>query len=154
MVLTKDDLLAVSQLLDSKLQPMYASIMAEIADLKNRVSAREGRVSALEDRMTALEDRMTALEGRVSALEMEVLSLEDRVSALEIEVSELGRKVTLTNLEIENDIRPHIQLLAENYVPAAKRYEKTSAQVEEMHSDIDVMKKVITKHSETLQRLA
>lgn len=112
MVLTKDDLLAVSQLLDSKLQPMYASIMAEIADFK------------------------------------------DRVSALETEVSELGRKVTLTNLEIENEIRPHIQLLAENYVPAAKRYEKTSAQVEEMHSDIDVMKKVITKHSETLQRLA
>ena len=126
MVLTKDDLLAVSQLLDAKLQPMYASIMAEIADLKKRVSA--------------LENRMTALE--------------DRVSALETEVSELGRKVTLTNLEIENEIRPHIQLLAENYVPAAKRYEKTSAQVEEMHSDIDVMKKVITKHSETLQRLA
>lgn len=81
-------------------------------------------------------------------------ALEDRVSALETEVSELGRKVTLTNLEIENEIRPNIQLLAENYVPAAKRYEKTSAQVEEMHSDIDVMKKVITKHSETLQRLA
>ena len=140
MVLTKDDLLAVSQLLDAKLQPMYASIMAEIADLKNRVSA-------LEDRMTSLEDRVSALEDRVTALE-------DRVSALETEVSELGRKVTLTNLEIENDIRPHIQLLAENYVPAAKRYEKTSAQVEEMHSDIDVMKKVITKHSETLQRLA
>ena len=133
MVLTKDDLLAVSQLLDAKLQPMYDGIMAEIADLKDRVSA-------LENRMTALENRMT--------------SLEDRVSALETEVSELGRKVTLTNLEIENEIRPHIQLLAENYVPAAKRYEKTSAQVEEMHSDIDVMKKVITKHSETLQRLA
>ena len=133
MVLTKDDLLAVSQLLDAKLQPMYDGIMAEIADLKDRVSA-------LENRMTALENRMT--------------SLEDRVSALETEVSELGRKVTLTNLEIENEIRPHIQLLAENYVPAAKRYEKTSAQMEEMYSDIDVMKKVITKHSETLQRLA
>ncbi len=140
MVLTKDDLLAVSQLLDAKLQPMYAGIMAEIADLKHRVSA--------------LEDRMTALETEISDLKHRVSSLEDRVFALETEVSELGRKVTLTNLEIENEIRPHIQLLAENYVPAAKRYEKTSAQVEEMHSDIDVMKKVITKHSETLQRLA
>ena len=154
MVLTKDDLLAVSQLLDVKLQPMYAGIMAEIADLKNRVSALEDRMTSLETEISDLKNRVSSLEDRVSSLEMEVLSLGDRVSALENEVSELGRKVTLTNLEIENEIRPHIQLLAENYVPAAKRYEKTSAQVEEMHSDIDVMKKVITKHSETLQRLA
>ncbi len=35
-------------------------------------------------------------------------------------------------LDIENDIKPQIQLLAENYVPAAKRFEKASAQIESM----------------------
>ena len=45
-----------------------------------------------------------------------------------------------------------IQLLSENYVPAAKRYEKASAQIEAMQADIEVMKKVITEHSEKLQK--
>jgi len=45
-------------------------------------------------------------------------------------------------------------LLAENYLPAAKRYEKATAQIEAMQADIDIMKKVITEHSEKLQKLA
>lgn len=57
-------------------------------------------------------------------------------------------------LDIENDIKPQIQLLAENYVPAAKRFEKASAQIESMQADIEIMKKVITEHSEKLQKIS
>ena len=55
---------------------------------------------------------------------------------------------------MENTIGPQIQLLSENYVPAAKRYEKASDQIDEMQSDIDIMKHTLIKHSEVLQRLA
>ena len=57
-------------------------------------------------------------------------------------------------LVIENDIKPQIQLLAENYVPAAKRFEKASAQIESMQADIEIMKKVIAEHSEKLQKIS
>ncbi|WP_302325665.1 hypothetical protein [Enterocloster lavalensis] len=57
-------------------------------------------------------------------------------------------------LDIENDIKPQIQLLAENYVPAAKRFEKASAQIESMQADIEIMKKVIAEHSEKLQKIS
>lgn len=57
-------------------------------------------------------------------------------------------------LDIENDIKPQIQLLAENYVPAAKRFEKASAQIESMQVDIEIMKKVIAEHSEKLQKIS
>jgi hypothetical protein len=36
----------------------------------------------------------------------------------------------------ENMIKPNIQLLAENYVPAAKRFERTSTRIESMETDI------------------
>ena len=55
---------------------------------------------------------------------------------------------------IENEIQHNINILAENYVPAAKRYEKTTAQLEAMQADIDIMKKVITEHSEKLQKIS
>lgn len=57
-------------------------------------------------------------------------------------------------LDIENDIKPQIQLLAENYVPAAKRFEKASAQIESMQADIEIMKKVTAEHSEKLQKIS
>ena len=57
-------------------------------------------------------------------------------------------------LDIENDIKPQIQLLAENYGPAAKRFERASAQIESMQVDIEIMKKVIAEHSEKLQKIS
>lgn len=49
-------------------------------------------------------------------------------------------------LHLENVTDKNIQLLAENYVPAAKRYEKTVPEMQTMQADIDIMKKIITEH--------
>lgn len=58
------------------------------------------------------------------------------------------------NLTLENEIRPDIKLLAENYLPAAKRYENTNNEIDAMKTDIDILKKVVTEHSEKLQRIS
>lgn len=54
-------------------------------------------------------------------------------------------------MDIENDIKPQLRLLAENYVPAAIRYESESAKISALEADVEIMKKVISKHSEKLQ---
>ena len=80
MSLTNEDLLAISQLLDTKLK-------AELEPMKNDIKS--------------IKDEQTRI-----------------------------------NLIIENEIQHDIKLLAENYVPAAKRYEKASAQLDAMQADI------------------
>ena len=57
-------------------------------------------------------------------------------------------------VHLENVTDKNIQLLAENYVPAAKRYEKAVSEIEAMQADIEILKKVVTGHSEKLQKLA
>jgi hypothetical protein len=49
---------------------------------------------------------------------------------------------------------PQIRILAENYLPAAKRYEKSVSQIETMQTDINMLKHVVSKHSKQLQNLA
>ena len=46
------------------------------------------------------------------------------------------------------------ELLAENYVPAAKRYEKAVPEIQAMQADIEILKKVVTDHSEKLQKIS
>lgn len=58
------------------------------------------------------------------------------------------------NLALENEIRPDIKLLAENYLPAAKRYENASNELDVMKTDIDILKKVVTEHSEKFQKIS
>ena len=55
---------------------------------------------------------------------------------------------------LENEIRLDIKLLAENYLPAAGRYEKALLDTENMKADIELLKKVVTEHSEKLQKIS
>lgn len=146
-----------------------------VGRLEERMDGLEARMDSLEERVDSLETKVNDLEVRVGSLETEVGKLGAKVEELDTKVTELDAKVTeldtkvteldekvdtfgvqvrLTRLEMENTIGPQIQLLSENYVPAAKRYEKASDQIDEMQSDIDIMKHTLIKHSEVLQRLA
>ena len=75
-------------------------------------------------------------------------------SELQAELQPLKDDIRDIKLHLENITDKNIQLLAENYVPAAKRYEKATAQIEAMKTDIDVMKSVIREHSEKLQKIS
>ena len=172
MALTKEDLLSISYLLDVKLDEKLAAklrpVEEGISDIKSGIERLEVRVGRLEERMDRLEVRVDRLEAEVGALKVKVAELDEKVTELDTKVTELdtkvaeldekvdtfGAQVRLTRLEMENIIVPQIQLLSENYVPAAKRYEKASGQIDEMQSDIDIMKHTIPRHSEVLQRLA
>ena len=75
-------------------------------------------------------------------------------STLQAELQPLKDDIRYIKLHLENETDKSIQLLAENYVPAAKRYEKAVPEIEAMQADIEIMKNVITEHSEKLNKLA
>lgn len=49
---------------------------------------------------------------------------------------------------------PNIRLLSENYVPAAKRFEKASDEIIAIRSDVDLLKIVVSQHSKRLEQMA
>ncbi len=58
------------------------------------------------------------------------------------------------NLTLENNVLSRLQNIESCYTSTYRRYQSGINQIESMQSDIDVMKKVITEHSEKLQKLA
>ncbi len=73
---------------------------------------------------------------------------------LKSELQPLKDDIRDIKLHLENVTDKAIQLLAENYVPAAKRYEKAVPEIQAMQADIDIMKKVISDHSEKLKKIS
>lgn len=97
---------------------------------------------------------MTDNELLLALSEMMDKKLDAKLEPLKVDIQEMKNEIRGIKLDIENDIKPKIQLLAENYVPATKRFEKAVPQIESMQSDIEIMKKVITEHSEKLQKIS
>ena len=75
-------------------------------------------------------------------------------TALQTELQPLKDDIRYIKLHLENVTDKNIDLLAENYVPAAKRYEKAVPEIEAMQANIEIMKKVIAEHSEKLQKIS
>jgi len=73
---------------------------------------------------------------------------------LQTELQPIKDDIRDIKLDIENSIKPDIKLLAENYVPAAKKYEKAVPRIEDIQADVEILKKVVTEHSEKLQKIS
>ena len=150
MALTTEDLLAISQLLDTKLDSKFK---AELQPIKEDLLLLKEDVQVLKEDVQALKEDVQTLKEDVQVLKNDVQVLKDEVQVLRENQLALDLKITKTQLHLENITDKNVQFLAENYVPAAKRYEKASAQLEIMQSDIDLIKKVVTDHSQRLQIL-
>lgn len=73
---------------------------------------------------------------------------------LQSELQPLKDDIRDIKLHLENVTDKNIQLLAENYTPAAKRYEKAVPEIQAMQADIEIIKKVIKDHSEKLKKIS
>ena len=82
------------------------------------------------------------------------VKLDARLKPMENDIKSIKDEQTRINLIIENDIQHDINILVENYVPAAKRYQDATSQIEAMQADMDIMKKVISDHSEKLKKIS
>lgn len=80
--------------------------------------------------------------------------LDARIQPLEDEIKSIEDEQRRINIIIENEIRSDVKMLAENYMPAAKKYAKEAAKMEAMQADIDVLKSVVREHSEQLQKIS
>jgi hypothetical protein len=59
-----------------------------------------------------------------------------------------------TKLILENDVLPRLQNIESCYTSTYKRYQSGINQIESMQTDIQILKKVVSEHSEKLQKLA
>ncbi|MDE7051347.1 MAG: hypothetical protein K2O92_00335 [Lachnospiraceae bacterium] len=129
MTLTSEDLLAISNLLDVKLKP-------------------------IDNRLTSLEVKVDNLESKVDKMDRRLTNLEIKVDNLESKVDTIDRRLTNLEVHIENVTDKNIALLAENYVPAARQFEKASYKIEALQADNDIIKKVLGEHSGKLEKIS
>ena len=123
-------LLAISDMMDKKLK---SEIQAELQPLKDDISH---------------------IKGDINYMKSDINHLNNDVSNIKSDINHLNDDINSIKMHLENVTDKNIQLLAENYVPAAKRYEKATAKIEAMQTDIDVIKSIILEHSDKLQKIS
>ena len=131
--MTQEEMQILSQMLDQKLE--------EKLDQK------------LNEKLAPIQADISELKLDVAELKQDVTGLKNTTATLALDMENLKEAVSQIRLEIENTLIPTIKLLAENYVPAATRYEKTAAELYTLKLEHNMMKLTIERHSNLIQRL-
>ena len=100
-----------------------------------------------------LKEEMREVKVDVAELKVEMQTVKRDIAGLRTELELIKIDVRDARLCIEMTIEPQIKLLAENYVPSAKKYEKEAAQIGQLWVEVDILKKVVSEHSQKLQML-
>ena len=118
------------------------------ADAKGYVQLKVGLM-----KMRAQISDLRTMTSTQKLLKKEQKKLEHKKSMRAQRVDITMRQVR-QELILENEIRPMLKLLAENYMPSAVRFEDAINRMDGIEADISVIKRVVSEHSQRLQSMA
>ena len=125
-------LLALSDLLDKKLEPIHNRLEKIESIIENNILPRLERIETTIDHV--ILPRLKKVE-----------------DAIENDITPRLKKLELST---ENDVLPRLRTIESCYLSTYKRYEAGNDQLDAMQIDIDIMKGVLLDHSEKLQRIS
>lgn len=154
MILTNEDLLAISQVVDRRLEIKLKPMEKDISTLNEKVDALDVKVDSLDKKVDSLEKKVNSLDEKVDSLEEKVNSLDEGFHILNERVDSLETGLHNVRLFQENIILPRLNTIESCYLDTFKRYQKNADKMEIVYDDVDLLKKVVAEHSEKLQKLA
>lgn len=73
---------------------------------------------------------------------------------LESNLKPIENRLTKMDLKLENNIMPRLKTIESCYTDTYNRYKDYADKIDAAFADIELLKKVVTEHSEKLHKLA
>lgn len=73
---------------------------------------------------------------------------------IDIKLAPLKKDIQAVKFDIEQEVKPNIRILSENYLPAAQRYASATNQMESVQQDVELLKRVVAGHGEKLDAIS
>ena len=142
-------LLAISDLMDEKIDTINVRMDTMENKLTSRMDLLDAKIDAVE---SSLSTKIDAVENSLSA---RIDAVENSLSAKIVAVDErLSAEVRKTNVIIENRVLPRINHIEQCYLDASERYIIETGRINGLAMDVQVIKSVVQDHSEQLKKIS
>ncbi len=131
MILTTEDLLAISQMMDERLDRRLKPIESDIKTMKSDIKVIKNEQKIMKNDLRAVKNEVKTVRAEVKTLKNEL----QRVKLFQ-----------------ENIIMPRLNEIEACYTSTYDRYKEHADRMERTYDDVAVLKQVVTGHSEKLQR--
>mgnify|MGYP001026907770 CR=1 FL=1 len=136
-------LLAFSNIVQSHLEP----VKEDIRSLKDDMKTVKAEIKVMQGEIKDLRADVNALKDDMNAMKAEMVVLKDDMKAMNGEMK-------VVKVLMENDIQPRLQNIESCYTSTYRRYAEGIEDLETLKTDMGIVKKVVSEHSEKLQRIS
>lgn len=161
-------LLAMSDLLDQKLKAEVQPVKDKLQNIDNRLQVVEVSLQNVDDRLQVVEERLQDVDsrlqiveeklqdvdGRLQIVEVRLQNVDGRLQVVEVSLHNVEDNVLRLNLCHENDILPRLNTIESCYTSTYNRYNSYAEKMDAAFTDINLLKIVVSDHSDKLQKLA
>ena len=126
-------LLAMSNMLDTKLEEKLQPIRENLQNLKEEIHVLKEDVQDLKEDVEVLKEEVHVMKGRICVLQEDVQHVK---------------------LYQENILEPRLNTIEACYTSTYGRYKNDVDKMETAFDDIDMLKQTVARHSEQLRKMA
>ena len=140
--------------MDAEMKEILTQILSRFDQVDKRFDQVDRRFEQVDRRFNQVEERMDGLTSRVDSLSVQQNSLSGQIKDLTERVTTIEETTARTDLRLENEIGPTVQLLLENQVANNSKLDKLppmEEKLDDVHSRVQVIEDVVTDHSKTIK---
>lgn len=137
-----ETLLAISDLLDNKLKPVY--------EMQRQNGERFDRI---DEKFDMIDEKFDRIDQKFEQIDNRFNQIDKRFDKIDVQISGIDGRLKNVELLIENDISPRLQNIERCYVDTYRRYAVRNEEIDALKLDNEILKKVVQEHSRKLQTL-
>ena len=122
-------LLAISGMMDKKLEP----IQKDISQMKNDIVNMKKDISNIQD---------------------DIIDIKGQIKEMDVRINEVDVRIKQIEINQENKILPRLQNIEACYTSTYERYARGADQIENTMQDMSLIKTVVTEHSAKLEKIS
>ncbi len=124
MALTKEDLLAISQLLDAKLKTELQPIKEDIISMKKDIISMKADIASTKEDVISMKADIASTKEDVISMKADIASTKEDIIAMKADICDLQQKVSDISVHLENVTDKNIKIIAEGHTDLARKLDE------------------------------
>jgi predicted nucleic acid-binding Zn-ribbon protein len=136
-------LLAISGIMDKKLIP-----------IENRLDAMQDEIHIMQGEIRDMQGEIRNMQGEIRDMQGEIRNMQGEIYSIQGEIRDIQGEIHNIRLFQENVILPRLNTIESCYMDTYERYKSYADKIESVFADTELLKKVVSEHSEKLQKIS
>ena len=140
-------LLAISDIMDKKLDTRLIPIEENIHEMQSDIRHIKTDIVSMKADIDDMKSDIVFMKADIDDMKSDIVSMKSDIFTLQCDVHDL-------KLTQENIILPRLDTIESCYTTTYSRYKDYADKMASAFVDIDLLKKVVSEHSEKLQKIS